>query len=159
MQGSAIVRRGDSPTIGVLLVAVLLIILAGMGMARSPHLVSNVVIDDIQYSVDVLELFVQGRVERLAQEALLCTTCRGTDLKERMIELRREPYLTNTNFYGKIRSGDFTVVVDASGLFVISFDDVWVTAEQGATKVTRTFDIELALDGMGQIVRKIYKQK
>ena len=159
MQGSAIVRRGDSPTIGVLLVAVLLIILAGMGMARSPHLVSNVVIDDIQYSVDVLELFVQGRVEQLAQEALLCTTCTGTDLKERMIELRREPYLTNTNFYGKIRSGDFSVVIDEEGLFVISFDDVWVTAEQGATKVTRTFDSELALDGTGQIVRKIYKQK
>lgn len=154
-----IVRRGDSPTIGVLLVAVLLIILAGMGMSRSPQVVGTVVIDDVQYSVDVLELFVQERIERLASEAMTCTTCAGTDLREKMIALRREPYLTNTNVYGKIRSSDFSVLVDDAGLFVVSFEDVWVTAQKGETKVTRTFDIELALESSGQVVRKIYKQK
>ena len=159
MRGNVTVRRGDSPTIGVLLVAVLLIILAGMGMTRSPQVVSNVVIDDVQYSVDVLELFVQERLEQLAQDALVCTTCTGVDLKERMIELRRELHLTNTNFYGKVRSGDFTVAVDEEGFFVVRFEGLWVTAHKGETKVTRTFNGELVLDENGQLVRKVYKQK
>ena len=159
MQGSVIVRRGDSPTIGVLLVAVLLIILAGMGMYRSPQAVSKVVIDDVQYSVDVLALFVQDRLAHLASDALVCTSCQGVDLKERMIELRRELYLTNTNAYGKLRSGDFTVAVDQEGFFVVRFEGLWVTARKGETKVTRTFDGELVLDENGQLVRKIYKQK
>lgn len=152
-------HRGDSPTIGILLVAVLLIILVGVGIARTPEVVSPLSVDEVQYSVDILTLVVREHLEQTVSDAFVCMTCTGDSLQEKMIELRRETGMTNTNFYGKLRSGDFSVIVDDKGFFVVSFDDLWIRAHHGETKITRTFDAELALDEEGQIVRKIYKEK
>jgi hypothetical protein len=151
-------HRGDSPTFGVVLVAVLLVIVALMGMAGTPARVAPLVIDEVQYSVEVLETYIWEEYTRMVVEGVSCTTCTGVDLKARIQERMREVYLTNTNFFGKIRSGDFSVSVDDEGHFVVDVTDIWVEAHEAGNSVKRTFGLEIRVDDEGTVVRNIYKE-
>lgn len=149
--------RGDSATFGVMLVAVLLVILAGVTMYRSPTIVAPLDIVEVQYSVDTLELFVQMRLERLVSEAMVCTTCQEVSFSERIRELRRDLYLIDTNVYGLLRGGSYTVTPVDEG-FEVVFQEIWVQGRLGETSVKRSFDAAFVVAPDGTLVRNIYKQ-
>lgn len=151
-------RRGDSPTFGVLLIAVVLVISAGASMFHTPESIAAVPIADVQRSVTLLQRFVESEMGTVVSQAVLCTTCTSGDLQGRIQELVHPFGLTNTNFYTLVHAGNVRVTTDGN-MSVVQLTGLWVMAQSGETSVTRYFDAELTVDSTGTLVRKIYKEK
>ena len=59
------------------------------------------------------------------------------------------------NFYALLRTGQYTFVSSTEG-YELRFDDLFVSAEQGASSAQRSFSLRILFDSNGK-VRNIYK--
>lgn len=151
-------RKGDAPSVMLLAIALALYMLemyvflsfdAQKNKGEDAYVISD--------SVESIEIHIFSTSVILIREAMNEKEFNGEDIKERIIEVskRHDFRLENTNFYGRIRNGEFTLY-NREGKWVIEAKDIFIKVEKGESRAERVLNLHAEFDDIGR-VQKIYK--
>jgi len=150
-------RKGDLPTYFLIFVALILSGIAVYVFSTADAQVSKNPLSQGVYvvqGVNILEKVIQKQSERVMIEVISKSNdLENTDgMKQDFISGmgKYELTLDNTNFYGRIRQGDFEMQIDSGG-YVISVDEVFIKSEKEASRVSLNKDMIFKFDSFGNL--------
>jgi len=111
-----------------------------------------------QEEIEMKEAYVVYSSEALAYDAINCFSCSSNVPKERFLEVfgrfeTIKSFVTVGNFFGKIRSGDFTFE-EKNGEFTLKIDDLFVKSVGGENEVVRNFYLVMEFNSRGELIDK-----
>src|SRR3989338_1696933 len=163
MKGGAVRmdRRGDIPTILLLIVCLALVVVALFSFAgfKGGFVKDSEGRNELLSRIEFYEDYVVKESRSIGGDVIRDLIDKGFDenLKEKFREIALERnlgILGLENYYGKILRGEFEFVYDGKR-FRFGMKELFIEAENGANKVRRNFGFGIEFDKNGDIFKEI----
>ncbi len=143
----SIVRRGDASVILLVVGALVLCILA-LSLFITYTSPRDKGLEEAQVlfkSVEAVEQYVQASAVLILKEAVICKECSAQTLQGKVQEIAGTHYssIENTNFFGRIRNGDFNVHEEGNSYY-LTVPGVLFQVRTGANSMQRTQTISVS---------------